>query len=74
MIILRDCKTLVDGEMMPHEPQLYELTRKVWILQMSIQGHIKVHQIQIHLTKSETTNIIYNKVANNMLHFLFCPL
>ena len=36
-----DCKTLLDGEMMPHEPQLYELTRKVWILQMSIQGHYK---------------------------------
>ena len=39
--IWKDCKTLLDREMMPHELQLYELTRKVLILQMSIQGHYK---------------------------------
>ena len=56
-------------EMMPHEPQLYELTRKVWILQMSIQGHYKSALNSDTSDEKKTNNTTDCKVINNMLHF-----
>ena len=64
-----DCKTLLDREMMPHEPQLYELTRKFGYYKCPSKDTIKVHWIQIHPMKEKANNTTDCKVINNMLHF-----